>query len=110
MTTAVTNAIQAYDRASRQIAPEMPGNGRPHGQPQGAEPVSSFAELVKSGYQATKQAGLHAEAQSIQAIAGEANLAEVVQAVSKAEVTLQTMVSVRDRVVQSYQEVIRMPL
>ena len=107
MTTAVTNAIQAYDRASRQIASEMSENRRAQG---GAEPLSSFADLVKSGYQATKQAGLHAEAQSIQAIAGEANLAEVVQAVSKAEVTLQTMVSVRDRVVQAYQEVIRMPL
>ncbi len=105
MPTTVTNAIQAYDRAARQIAPETSGNDRSKG-----EPASSFAELVKSGYQATRQAGLEAEAQSIQAIAGEANLAEVVQAVSKAEVTLQTMVSVRDRVVQSYQEVIRMPL
>ena len=35
---------------------------------------------------------------------------EVVQAISKAELTLQTLVSVRDKAVEAYQEVARMPI
>ena len=35
---------------------------------------------------------------------------EVVQAISKAELTLQTLVTVRDKAVEAYQEVARMPI
>ncbi len=35
---------------------------------------------------------------------------DVVQAVSNAELTLQTVVAVRDRVVNAYQEIMRMPI
>jgi flagellar hook-basal body complex protein FliE len=37
-------------------------------------------------------------------------LQDVIQAVSKAELTLQTLVSVRDRAVEAYQEIARMPV
>lgn len=50
------------------------------------------------------------ETQSLKAAAGTADLTDVVTAMSKAEVTLQTVVTVRDRVVQAYQEILRMPI
>jgi flagellar hook-basal body complex protein FliE len=37
-------------------------------------------------------------------------LHEVVQAISQAELTLQTLVTVRDRAVEAYQEIARMPI
>lgn len=37
-------------------------------------------------------------------------LQDVIQAVSKAELTLQTLVSVRDKAVEAYQEIARMPV
>ena len=50
------------------------------------------------------------EAASAKAVSGEATLPEVVQAVTASEVTLQTVVAVRDRMITAYQEIMRMPV
>ena len=50
------------------------------------------------------------EQMSMKGIAGEADLTDVVQAVNSADITLRTIVTLRDRMVQAYQEVIRMPV
>ena len=42
--------------------------------------------------------------------AGIAALTDVVTALSQAELTLQTATAVRDRVIQAYQDIIRMPI
>ena len=44
------------------------------------------------------------------ATAGKTNVTDVVEAVSSAEVTLQAVTAVRDRVVNAYQEILRMPI
>jgi flagellar hook-basal body complex protein FliE len=44
------------------------------------------------------------------AAVGQADLTDVVQAVTNAEVTLQTVTTVRDRVLNAYQEILRMPI
>jgi flagellar hook-basal body complex protein FliE len=46
----------------------------------------------------------------LRALAGKADVGQVVQAISAAETTLQATIAVRDRVVQAYQEIIRMPI
>ena len=51
-----------------------------------------------------------AEAKSLAALSGEADITDVVTALSKAELALQTTVAVRDRVVQAYQDIMRMPI
>lgn len=50
------------------------------------------------------------EQQSMMAATGQADLNEVVVAVSKAELTLQTMTTLRDKAIQAYQEILRMPI
>ena len=70
----------------------------------------SFGDLVKNAAVnsiTTMRAG---ESASARAVAGEASLPEVVQAVTASEVTLQTVVAVRDRVISAYQEIMRMPV
>jgi flagellar hook-basal body complex protein FliE len=52
----------------------------------------------------------NAETQAKQAISGTGNLTDVATAVAKAELALQTTVALRDRVVQAYQEIMRMPI
>jgi flagellar hook-basal body complex protein FliE len=47
---------------------------------------------------------------SAKAVTGEADIVDVVQAVGNAEITLQTVVAVRDRVISAYQEIMRMPI
>ena len=46
----------------------------------------------------------------MKAVAGKADMTQVVTAVSNAEVTLQAAVAVRDKVIQAYLDVIRMPI
>ena len=51
-----------------------------------------------------------AEIKSVAALSGNADVTDVVVAVSKAELALQATVAVRDRVVQAYQDIMRMPI
>ncbi len=44
------------------------------------------------------------------AAVGKADINDVVQAVTNAEVALQTVTAVRDKVVNAYQEILRMPV
>lgn len=47
---------------------------------------------------------------SIQAASGRSDLQDVVEAVNAAEISLQTVVSIRDRMISAYQEILRMPI
>jgi flagellar hook-basal body complex protein FliE len=51
-----------------------------------------------------------ADTQTTQALTGGGNLTDVVTALSRAELTLQTATAIRDRVVQAYQDIIKMPI
>jgi flagellar hook-basal body complex protein FliE len=41
---------------------------------------------------------------------GQANIVDVVNAVNQAEITLDTVVAVRDKVIAAYQDIMRMPI
>ncbi|MDG2321302.1 MAG: flagellar hook-basal body complex protein FliE [Rhodospirillaceae bacterium] len=70
----------------------------------------SFAGMVQASLSTAKEAGMRAEQLSMAQIAGEENMVEVVTAVANAEHTLETVVAVRDKVLQAYQEILRMPI
>ena len=99
-----SNAVAAYQRLARQ-AGETAGM-----EPRSADPGGTFSDLVSKALGSAAEIGHKAESMSAQAIAGKADLNEVVQAVTNAEVTLQTVLAVRDRVIQAYQDIIRMPI
>lgn len=71
---------------------------------------TGFGDALSRALGGVVEAGHQADAQSMQAIAGQGNLTDVVTAVSKAELALQSAVAIRDRVVQAYQDVMRMPI
>lgn len=71
---------------------------------------SDFGGMLSRALEGAVQAGRTADAQSVTAIGGGGNITEVVAAVSKAELALQTTVTIRDRVVQAYQDIMRMPI
>ena len=73
-------------------------------------PKSSFVDLVKEVAENSVEAGKTAELATASAVAGKADLTDVVTAVSNAELALQTVVTVRNRVVAAYQEILRMPI
>jgi flagellar hook-basal body complex protein FliE len=70
-----------------------------------------FAGLVKDALVSAKDTIKQGEQLSLDAAAGRAtDMTQVVTAVTNAEVALQTVVAVRDKVIQAYQDVLRMPL
>jgi flagellar hook-basal body complex protein FliE len=99
-----SSAIAAYQRIARQAGED---SGM---EPRSTDPGGTFADLVGKSLASAVDIGRKAESLSAQAIAGKADLNEVVQAVTNAEVTLQTVLAVRDRVIQAYQDIIRMPI
>ena len=70
----------------------------------------NFSALVEDALTTTEQSLKAGEAAAAQAAAGEASLVDVVTAVSAAEVTLETAIAVRNRVIEAYQDILRMPI
>lgn len=70
----------------------------------------SFSDYLRNNIKSSVQSLKSGEELSAKAVTGEANLTDVVQAVTSAEVTLQTVVAVRDRMISAYQEIMRMPI
>lgn len=75
-----------------------------------ADPAASFGALLNSAIAETASSLKAGEAAAAQVASGEANLVDVVTAVSAAEVSLETALAVRNRVIEAYQEIMRMPI
>ncbi len=71
---------------------------------------ASFSATLQRAMQGAVDAGHTADAQAMQALSGTGNLTEVVTAVARAELALQSATAIRDRVVQAYQDIIKMPI
>ena len=69
-----------------------------------------FGELVRTALQDSVNAAKKSEQISAQAVVGKADVTDVVTAVNSAEMALDTVVAVRDRVISAYQEIMRMPI
>ena len=70
-----------------------------------------FGEMLTSAIKDTMAAQKTAESMTMAAAQGEnVPMHKIVQATSEAELTLQTMLTVRDRAVEAYQKVIQMPI
>lgn len=76
----------------------------------GATDGPSFGDLLKNSVEDAIDSQYNSERVSAAAIAGEADLIDVLQAVTDAESTLNTVLSIRDRLVQAYQEIARTPI
>ena len=71
---------------------------------------SDFGGVLSRALHGVADTGKAAEAQAMQAIAGHGDVTQVVTAVARAELALQTTTTIRDRVVQAYQDIMRMPI
>lgn len=71
---------------------------------------SSFAQLMKDAVREATGSQYQSEAIQMESLTGKVELSDLVTAVANAELTLNTVVAVRDRVINAYQEIIRMPI
>jgi len=91
------HASQAYAHALQAAQPSA-GSGRPATEAFGA---------VAGDFMATMRAG---EETVVAGLVGRADAHSVVQALAQTELAVQTAVAIRDKVVEAYQEILRMPV
>jgi flagellar hook-basal body complex protein FliE len=70
----------------------------------------SFGEVLKNALTSVEEAGRKSDAQSQGLAAGKASLIDVATAVSETETAVQALVSVRDKVITAYQQIMQMPI
>lgn len=100
MVANVSSALAAYANASK-IASGAAGDAAAGG---------GFADMLKDAAGDVVGALRQGESQSLQAVAGKADLTAVTQAVNNAEIALQAVTAVRDRVIAAYQDISKMPI
>lgn len=98
------SAAKIYEQAAQQLT-----GARGGAEPRPAE-GPSFAEFLKQTGGEAVDALRSSEQVSVDALAGKGDISDIVSAVSRAEATLQTVVAIRDRVIQAYQDIMRMPI
>ncbi|MEX6723650.1 flagellar hook-basal body complex protein FliE [Parapedomonas caeni] len=71
---------------------------------------SAFGQMLGDMFTSAVDATKHSEVMAARSVAGKADLVDVVTAVNSAEMAVETLVAVRDRVISAYQEIMRMPI
>lgn len=76
----------------------------------GAAQGAGFSDLLQNVMGDLTQSTKAAETQMASSVQGQGSLIDVVTAVTSAEASLETVMAVRDQVIQAYQEIMRMPI
>jgi flagellar hook-basal body complex protein FliE len=96
-------AANAYASAARLFQPSTTARSS-----QGAG--SGFGDLLNQAVGQLGQTTRNADQRTQAMAAGRADLIDVVTAVAETEVAVETLVSVRDKVIQAYEEIMRMQI
>lgn len=78
--------------------------------PSVSKPQNDFASLVKESLHSVSQNAAASDHSMANAMKGGTDLLDVVTAVAESETAIQTLVSVRDRVINAYEDVMRMAI
>ncbi len=100
----ITDALSAYGATTKTL-----GAGSAQAA-SGATSGPSFGAVLKTSIEGAIDAQETSEKVAAKAIVGKADMTEVLQAVNDAEIALNTVLAVRDRVVQAYEQVMRTPI
>ena len=100
-------AAQAYSQIARIADPAKVGNVA--GGVAGTSD-KSFGAVLKDAIVQVSELGRRSDAQAVAVANGKANVVDVVAAVAETEVAVDAMVAVRDKVIQAYEEIMRMPI
>ncbi len=95
------DAVSAYNKTS-----SLDGKGFGVSQ----APSSDFTSLVEKALSDTKDKLDIAETSTAGSVKGDISLEDLAIAVANAEVSLKTLVSIRDKLVSALQDILRMPI
>ncbi|MBS0964992.1 flagellar hook-basal body complex protein FliE [Acetobacter okinawensis] len=108
ITTRSLDALNAYGQTQKNTQSTTDDQGT--GSTGGADIVSSFTSALNNALKGAIQTGKTAEAQTAAGLSGKGNMSDIATSVEEAKLTLQTVTTVRDRVVQAYQDVMKMTI
>jgi flagellar hook-basal body complex protein FliE len=98
-----TVAANAYANLARILDTGGAGKSTETGGP-------SFSAVLKDAIGSVVDAGRKSDHQTVAMAAGKANVMDVVTAVAETDVAVSTLVSVRDKVIQSYEDIMKMSI
>src|ERR1700693_1561776 len=99
-------AAGAYANIAR-LADPSAGLGKAAGK---AANGSSFGAMLKDALNSVTESGHKSDAQTQSMAGGKADMVDVGTAVSDTEVAVETMVAVRNKVIEAYQSIMSMPI
>ncbi|MGV8854052.1 MAG: flagellar hook-basal body complex protein FliE [Devosia sp.] len=101
-------AAAAYGNASRLISQSAkPATDLTALAPGGGQ---NFAQLLAQQVQGVVDTGKKSDALAMDMVNGKANVVDMVTAVSESEMAIESMVTIRDRVISAYEEIMKMPI
>jgi flagellar hook-basal body complex protein FliE len=98
-----TIAANAYANLARVLESGGAAKGSEAGGP-------SFASVLKDAVGSVMESGRKSDAQAVAMASGKANVMDVVTAVADTDVAVSTLVSVRDRVIAAYEDIMKMTI
>lgn len=98
------NAYGAVQKLAGQAGQALTPEVRPPSQ------TPDFAALVSESVGEVLDAGRASDRKAMEMVNGQSNVVDVVTAISETEVALETLVTVRDKVISAYEEIMRMPI
>lgn len=114
MAITATGAANAYAAAQRLTKPVGDAAQKAAGATGGQSvPVSgpgSFGDMVEKAVSSTLDTGKVAEAKTLAMAEGKASIVDVVTAVAETELAVETLVTVRDKVISAYKDIMNMPI
>ncbi|HHG90949.1 MAG TPA: flagellar hook-basal body complex protein FliE [Devosia sp.] len=105
MSVPFSAATAAYGNAAQLVQ----GGGNVPSQ-QSTTGGSDFAKILSESVQSVVDTGNRADQVSMDMLNGKASVVDMVTAISETELAVESMVTVRDRVISAYQEILRMPI
>lgn len=108
MATPMFVANAAYGQAQKLVRNPDQGMSNSLAAGQGGGP--DFGKLLAESIQSVASAGQQSEKMTVDMVNGKANVVDVVTSISQTELAMESLVSVRDRVISAYEEIMRMPI
>lgn len=101
-------ATAAYSNASRLINQAA----KPQADLTAKAPAAggNFADLLAQNVQGVVDQGKVSDQMALDMVSGKANVVDMVTALSETEMAIESMVTLRDKVISAYEEIMRMPI
>ena len=98
--TAYNNAAKLIGQSARQSVDQTAS----------VNPDQDFSKMLTQAVQGVVETGNAADVKAMDVVNGKGDMVDVVTAISQTQLAMETMVTVRDKVIAAYEEIMRMPI